>query len=1268
MKPTKLLFNLINSKPQTTEFSLVDSAIFDLYNSTIFDGVWYSKKSQPRKIIISKNFKVLLGYTPEHEVYWDTILHPDDRSKFIKHLSAYNDKGEIGVHDDLRMIHKSGEILWMQCQFYSKSNLGQKHQFIFVAFKDISIKKNAELELLDRHKSTHEILSHSSIGTWQSNLITGKSVCDESLAHIIGYSVEELNRFTVDDWHSLTHPDDVIKSRQFIEEHIATKSPCFIGEARMKHRNGNWIWVATIGKVSHYTRNNEPQTLEGILYEITDSKNSELQLQKYKDLLEEVNKVAEIGVWEIHLDSNKVYWSAEIKKMLGVSSDFEPSIEEAVSYFREGASREKIIESVQNAIEKGQNYDIEVEAVLKNNKYIWTRAIGVSEYYEGKCTRLFGFLQNIHCKTIASKKLAFKEELFHSTFSHAPVGMAIIDVKGNIIQVNKNLYEILGYSKKELLNSNFNRFSHFEDKSISNSYIREVLDGKRESFKVDKRYIHKKGSIIWTQISVSAVKNESGEIIHFVVQIQDITDRKKNELLLTNYQDLLERSNYVAKIGSWEINIHDHTVTWSPSLRKILKTRDNLVPNFNDSIEYFAGNTPQKDVLKSVFNKALKEGANFDIEILVYPDGRKKQKWIRMIGVSEFSDGQCKRLYGLIQDIDDIKKVQLALATKEEQWRTTFNHAKAGMALINFDGMADSVNQSLCDLFGYSMKEMEHINIKSISLSEDLELHINLMENLINGKAQNFNDDLRFLHKNGHTIWANVSVSAVKNDYGKFTHMVAQLVDITESKTNQILLNKYKDSLERSNTIAKIGSWELDPETKHCYWSVNLGRLLGSRDTTSLAFSYSIMNYVPKKNQEYLTASIEDALLNGTNFDLEIQLKTKTGLRWMRIIGISEFENGSCKLLHGLVQDIHEFKTAQLEILLREEEFRQTFWHAPIGMGMMDLTGKVVKVNPSMCETFGYTEQELIHIEKNVISHPDDIEATKTFIQQILSGERESFQQEKRYFHKNKSLIWAILSISAVKNDLGETTHFVTQVNDITDKKLMTESLKEHNNRLQNYAHIVSHNLRSHTGNLAMLLELSEINNKKGCDNDLFEHIKSASNNMNETVQHLSEIVEIHNLLKETLVPHNLRKRVDKSIASVRATLNEINGEVTFNVDEDYLVYAVSSYMDSILHNLITNAIKYKSPYRLLKIKIKAGRKNGMTFLSIADNGLGIDLEKHGSKIFGMYKTFHEHKKAKGIGLFISKNQIEAMGGSIEVESKPNIGSTFTIYFKDEEN
>jgi signal transduction histidine kinase len=102
--------------------------------------------------------------------------------------------------------------------------------------------------------------------------------------------------------------------------------------------------------------------------------------------------------------------------------------------------------------------------------------------------------------------------------------------------------------------------------------------------------------------------------------------------------------------------------------------------------------------------------------------------------------------------------------------------------------------------------------------------------------------------------------------------------------------------------------------------------------------------------------------------------------------------------------------------------------------------------------------------------------------------------------------------------------------------------------------------------------------------------------------------------------------------------------------------------MESIMLNLVTNAIKYRSPERLPVVIINAHTNYKGIVITIEDNGLGIDLERYRNKLFGMNKTFHGNEDARGLGLYITKNQVESMGGRIEVESKLNVGTKFSVY------
>jgi signal transduction histidine kinase len=165
-------------------------------------------------------------------------------------------------------------------------------------------------------------------------------------------------------------------------------------------------------------------------------------------------------------------------------------------------------------------------------------------------------------------------------------------------------------------------------------------------------------------------------------------------------------------------------------------------------------------------------------------------------------------------------------------------------------------------------------------------------------------------------------------------------------------------------------------------------------------------------------------------------------------------------------------------------------------------------------------------------------------------------------------------------------------------------------------------------------------------------------------MEHLNEVVNINtniNLVTKPLILSNYVNKT-KDILSEQIQLND----VTFitNIPDDATINYNSAYLESIIYNLISNAIRYKHPERKLIITINLYKENDKDVIEITDNGIGIDMARNGNKIFGMYKTFNNNEDARGIGLFITKNQIDAMGGTITVDSELNVGSTFKIYIK----
>ncbi|MFD1614663.1 PAS domain S-box protein [Gelatiniphilus marinus] len=340
------------------------------------------------------------------------------------------------------------------------------------------------------------------------------------------------------------------------------------------------------------------------------------------------------------------------------------------------------------------------------------------------------------------------------------------------------------------------------------------------------------------------------------------------------------------------------------------------------------------------------------------------------------------------------------------------------------------------------------------------------------------------------------------------------------------------------------------------------------------------------------------------------------------------------------------------------------------GIVVLNLEGDWLKVNDSVCHLFGYSRTELFNMNIDEIVFRDDLGVHQKKHEELIQGKRDKYRVKQRYFHKNGSIVWVLIYVSLVSYKDGRP-HMIWQFTDITahqkgqDKlKLMHKLAKEQNERLTAFADIVTHNLRSHSSNLSMLTVFLEDDFPLLSANENFGLLKKALDNLHETMDHLIQVAKIKEVDESKIETLNLFDYVEKAIYSIKAIANNTHTTITNNVTEDLCVKGIPAYLDSVILNFLTNAIKYRSHKRSPKIVLTTSVQNGYVVLNIADNGLGIDLKKYGDKLFQMYKTFHFNEDAIGIGLFITKNHIESMGGRVEVVSEVDVGSEFSIYLR----
>lgn len=496
--------------------------------------------------------------------------------------------------------------------------------------------------------------------------------------------------------------------------------------------------------------------------------------------------------------------------------------------------------------------------------------------------------------------------------------------------------------------------------------------------------------------------------------------------------------------------------------------------------------------------------------------------------------------------------------------------------------------------------------------------------------------------------------------------------DIDKRKKTELAFLETAERLSIATKKAMVGIWDYDIINNTLVWDDNMYSLYGVKKSDFNGEYEAWQAGLLPEDKARGSKEIEMAISGEKEFDTMFRVVWPSGeIRHIRAIAVTQRDaEGKAVKMVGTNWDITELKTTQLQLLRSKESFKETFQNSAIGMAMVNLDGSFREVNQSLCKSLGYSKKELPQLTFVDITHPDDLKKDLDVLQKIIDREQDSYQIEKRYFHKNGNTVHAILTVTAVKDIHGGLAYFISQIIDISHRKETEDKLthyvdvtKEQNESLLNFAHIVSHNLRSHSSNLTMLSGF--LNNEKDEEerNNLLRMLSEATDSLLETVLHLNDVVQIkvdaHEKMKSVNL-YNTIKNVEKNLSLL---MHEKNAVCHIGVSKDLIISAIPAYLDSILLNLFTNSIKYSSPDRTPVIKIDAVEIEGMLVLTFSDNGLGIDLDRHGGKLFGMYKTFHRNKDAKGIGLFITKNQIEAMKGKIAVESTVDVGTTFKLYF-----
>jgi PAS domain S-box-containing protein len=513
---------------------LADNAVDIIFRYDIFPKQQLS--------YINTTVESVLGYSPADCYASSNVfvnwIHPDDRQQMVDILQTLQPPDYPLT---LRWIGKDGKTHWMETRMVQVLDPNGKIIAVDGITRDINDRKIADDRLVKEKERLAEIINATNVGTYEWNIQTGENIFNERWAEMIGYSLEEISPTTHDTWANFVHPDDLKISEAQLQKHFKGELDYYSCEARMQHKNGNWIWVLDRGKVTEWAGNGKPLIMYGTHQDITDRKLSEEKLIMQQKLLEESQEIAHLGSYVYDIKTGETIWTKETYQIFGLPDDLPPPTGDAYRKLIHPEDLEDENEMFMECIRIGKKMDTTHRIFTNDGELRYIRTIGNPEFDpSGKITGIRGCLQDVTDIKIHEQKILQGSQLLQESQQTAHVGSFIINLETDNNYCTPELFRIFGLkdSLSALTFEDFKSYIHPEDISDFNEAFQKSIQSE-DRLNLIYRIIGKDGDLRYLHHIGVPQKNHNGIVIRMASTFQDVTKSYSLENILQS--SLLEK-------------------------------------------------------------------------------------------------------------------------------------------------------------------------------------------------------------------------------------------------------------------------------------------------------------------------------------------------------------------------------------------------------------------------------------------------------------------------------------------------------------------------------------------------------------------------------------------------------------------------------------------------------------------------------------------------------------------------------------------------------
>ncbi|MDW3649401.1 MAG: PAS domain S-box protein [Bacteroidia bacterium] len=982
----------------------------------------------------------LFGYTHD-ELIGEELLNlasPESKPVLIRTMAT----GEEGDFQG-KAIKKDGTIFPVQTRVKT-IQLGESYVRL-VGIKDMSEEVFTKERLRETEDRLSLVISATSIGTFDS-IGPGKDVFwDQGM-----YDIFELPPTTDVDLHEyffrVIHPDEKEEFIRIFDTSVekSKKSERYFKFGfRIILPSGKTKFLESEGQ---FYLDNESQLTRvlGICHDITEQRSAQRAVKDSEKRLKSIVENSKIGISLVKQDGRSFLANESYLNMLGYSR--EEFFKMTFSDFTHPADLTLCYQGFNDILEKrADSFSIEKRYIRKDGEIVWTdtSAIGIWNQ-DGVFQYAVATTINISKRKKALQELNESEKRFKSIFEHSQIGIALVDTSGRTFLVNKAFASLLGYEEEEMTHLSFEDYIYEEDLKIGLQRFQEMIEGKLDTFLMEKRYIHKNGELIWTYMTGTAVRNSEGEIQFAVATVTDLRERKETETKLKESEKKFKSIFNNSEVGIALVAENGIPFFINPALQKILGYSEEDLCKMS-----FMEFTHPEDAKKNLEEYQRLIAGEIDTYSMekryIHKNGSIVWGYLTVSAVKT-DTGKMQYAISLVADISELKKTQFELYTREKRFKDIFEYSNVSLTLANNEGKLFFVNDAFLNFLGYSRQELSEMTVRDLTHPDDVHVDVSNFKKILRNELNTTSIEKRYFHKNGEIRWGHLTVSAVKNESGGIQYTIGVIIDITQQKRTELALEKSEKMFrqvvqDQADLIVRWKPGGILQFVNDAYcktYSKSRDELLGR----------SFFPMMSLENYNYLLEDLETLSIEKPSFTrISKDLLPDGKEMWLEWYNRAFFDKeGEFIEIQAIGRDITARKHAEEQLIKNEVKYRSLFEQATEAIYLTDMSDlSLIECNNQAVEMFGYTSKEeflskkLFHLSPAMQNEYQSSEELSIELHKVLS--KDGYHQlEWNHIRKDGSIFAGEVGLTVIQ--LGEKVYLQAVLRDITERQEAERKLK----------------------------------------------------------------------------------------------------------------------------------------------------------------------------------------------------------------------------------